>query len=696
MRHTRWLIALIPLIVLGCGGSGGGSGVPTTPGGTSGDPGGPPPTSRTELVAAVMDELTTREQRKHFFGEYTDAVQATTNQEIVDALNIVESTWKQHLPSGASRHTDNAPTGPEPAQGLVIPPIEVPSRDSGPFKVSGNVAFSITHENETVGYVAKVVITVKGEILTVPVNATIRIEGSGASEYSPNVSGKFAGNGSMMVSFDATAELLGHQAISTRSQADKTFVGTVNDMAELAGVDSKTTFSDSSTFLGTSTEATWDSTTIGARPGIGGMTAKPGTTTANPPTNLPPAEAAEKVKGGAHLAAMLAFPEELLLKHVREVWQGGHCVVVEHINPDHEEALKPGDKIEVDLRVMHREDHSTVSPVHYQPSLDAKYVKEVGPAHFEITVPETVQKAQQLMSTVTFVASTNRGRAQIRHHYSISSLRLDSVSIDESTGTLTLTGNFGSAGEGTVTIGGVKVQVLSWYESQIKCKIPVSGAGSAGSVVVKTGDAAQGTEQVSNSVPLTSWRGEITYTFAAAGTLKQVVTWDLHLRAGLKGLLPARLDPAGDSSAHYQASGTYKVTSEKTNHTITWSGSGNVAVPQAPQPGGSFATFMGMLDPSKKTLSFVLGASIPTGLTMVHMSETPPDPPQTETHAGLLFDTGYLSELQNEMGAIETPLSGYDIAGGSKSTSVVYPIILGSEMGTVTVTVSPMVAEFAP
>lgn len=94
-----------------------------------------------------------------------------------------------------------------------------------------------------------------------------------------------------------------------------------------------------------------------------------------------------------------------------------------------------------------------------------------------------------------------------------------------------LSGIFGDVA-GEVTVGGTPVDIVNWSSDTILVTLPVSGAGSAGGVIV----SSLGRE--SNPVQLTSWHVHFKYRIdyqtgfplEPEGTHKLTAEWDLHLR----------------------------------------------------------------------------------------------------------------------------------------------------------------------
>jgi|GEM_PF-2454813 len=148
-------------------------------------------------------------------------------------------------------------------------------------------------------------------------------------------------------------------------------------------------------------------------------------------------------------------------------------------------------------------------------------------------------------------------------------LSITSLQVDEAEGKLYLYGQFGDdpgPGKRSVTVHGTEVTVEEWAHGLITCKIPSSGPGSAGDVVVKAG------QHESNVRRLTEWRGELKFTHPAEGSILRTVLFDVHLRADVHSFRTApgqtpkpysqalNLVPvnsfARDCSAFYTLSGT--------------------------------------------------------------------------------------------------------------------------------------------
>ncbi len=147
---------------------------------------------------------------------------------------------------------------------------------------------------------------------------------------------------------------------------------------------------------------------------------------------------------------------------------------------------------------------------------------------------------------------------------------------------ISIKGDVGAGDTGHVTVDGKLLPFTRWDRAaqtgqyRIECLIPESGAGSSGDVVA----TVRGIR--SNAVPITEWRGTMTYTqILDPGCIGQV-TWNLHARACVQ---PWRNVPnqapyfqdsyaevMSDTKCSYALSGTYV----NNNTTITYSGGGDL------------------------------------------------------------------------------------------------------------------------
>jgi hypothetical protein len=149
---------------------------------------------------------------------------------------------------------------------------------------------------------------------------------------------------------------------------------------------------------------------------------------------------------------------------------------------------------------------------------------------------------------------------------------------------------FGTFGEDqgqdnrSVSVGGKPCAVLEWSSVFIACSLPVSGEGSAGSVVV----TVRGHR--SNVATLSLWKGDFVHTVDGAGSQKQTVTYHLHFRADIRAFrssihkpptfLPLSEVPdfvaTEDSSVSYSCGGSQTFTfpgPPPGSCTESWSGS---------------------------------------------------------------------------------------------------------------------------
>lgn len=104
---------------------------------------------------------------------------------------------------------------------------------------------------------------------------------------------------------------------------------------------------------------------------------------------------------------------------------------------------------------------------------------------------------------------------------------IEYMEVHEDSDELFIFGIFGTV-EGEVLINKTRANVINWKSDVVVVKLKDEGAGSAGNTVVKVGD------HMSNTVPLTEWRGKIHYkaTYdSLAPNLKMDIDMDVHLRA---------------------------------------------------------------------------------------------------------------------------------------------------------------------
>ena len=184
---------------------------------------------------------------------------------------------------------------------------------------------------------------------------------------------------------------------------------------------------------------------------------------------------------------------------------------------------------------------------------------------------------------------------------------IEELNVDETTNTLAIIGIFGEdPGEihRSVSVGGhnVNVKTGGWHSIAIFCDLPTLGLGSAGEVIVMV------TGHKSNAACLSEWRGTFTHTLLSNGTLKQTVTYNVHLRADIRNVRynihqPPTIEhlrllmAALDSIANYDCSGLYLYP----NGSESWSGSG-VLLSLAFSPGPDFFNISGSLTNSSGLL----------------------------------------------------------------------------------------------
>jgi len=116
---------------------------------------------------------------------------------------------------------------------------------------------------------------------------------------------------------------------------------------------------------------------------------------------------------------------------------------------------------------------------------------------------------------------------------------IEKLEIDEYTSLLQIHGSFGSE-KGQVTVQGVSIAVADedWTPNLILCKIPETGDGSAGDVIVSVHDLK------SNIVPLTAWDIKLNYAsddngVRMEGVINLKIRADVHPRRTKPGEAPA-------------------------------------------------------------------------------------------------------------------------------------------------------------
>lgn len=170
----------------------------------------------------------------------------------------------------------------------------------------------------------------------------------------------------------------------------------------------------------------------------------------------------------------------------------------------------------------------------------------------------------------------------------------------EMSDTLFLEGKFGST-PGKVTVDGRDATILDWNSDLILARIPKSGPGSYGDVVVDVSG------RTSNKRQLTKWVTNFAFTQTGQGTLKCVINAKLIIRqdfakfreqagSALKLTDPIPVFVSPESTCTFTASGEHRDSLGKLVE--SWSGSGactwSVVVPQTPN--GKF-TSNGAYDP---------------------------------------------------------------------------------------------------
>ncbi|MEQ1933912.1 MAG: IPT/TIG domain-containing protein [Fimbriimonadaceae bacterium] len=146
---------------------------------------------------------------------------------------------------------------------------------------------------------------------------------------------------------------------------------------------------------------------------------------------------------------------------------------------------------------------------------------------------------------------------------------------------LVLTGEFGSE-PGRVLVNNVPATVVgTWGSSTLLTRIPASGNGSEGPVVVEVHD------KKSKPRYLTSWRGTYTYNYvdpSLRSTLTESATVNIHIRADIDvyrqnpGEVPQdqpfrSFFAAADSSLNWACSGT--LVDAQNVVIVRWTGGGN-------------------------------------------------------------------------------------------------------------------------
>ncbi len=176
------------------------------------------------------------------------------------------------------------------------------------------------------------------------------------------------------------------------------------------------------------------------------------------------------------------------------------------------------------------------------------------------------------------------------------------VAVDEENQELHLGGMFGhEQSKAKVKVGGQQLQITQWQPGEtvpdwdwMNCKLPCSGPGSAGDVVVEV----DGHE--SNAKQLSDYRGTFTLKGGPGlGTVKAWATANVHLRSALQECRPQSGQPPLRSDVSLikivrDSTGSYGISGSYTNDygggrwtTYTYSGSGTLPAAWAP-PGSGF------------------------------------------------------------------------------------------------------------
>jgi len=172
------------------------------------------------------------------------------------------------------------------------------------------------------------------------------------------------------------------------------------------------------------------------------------------------------------------------------------------------------------------------------------------------------------------------------------------MTVDESTSLLTITGLFGKGpytGARRVTVDGIEVGWSRWDDDEIECgPLPRSGAGSCGDVVVHIG------RRTSNAAPLTSWTSTFTLSCRQPGKKRPfavltgpiTLRGDVHASRELPGRRPgsrtmvAQLVLDDAAPAAFTLGGTHQAG----QFSYAWSFEGNVK-PGA-SPDGSIVAWL--------------------------------------------------------------------------------------------------------
>lgn len=269
------------------------------------------------------------------------------------------------------------------------------------------------------------------------------------------------------------------------------------------------------------------------------------------------------------------------------------------------------------------------------------------------------------------------------------------LAVQEPDSVLVLDGTFPAAA-GTVTVDGDPVPVLSWSPRQIRCQIPITGMGSDGPVVVS---AANGGAS-SQPHPLTSWGGDVTYTFAAAGTLVYRFVAHIHLRGDMTGGREVRLVPVADTAATFAATGSYTVsTGGGGQSTLTWSGQADLPILSggASSGSGGGASLLATLEPGPRSGEMQFLASAPGELNLVRTIQQSDGTVQTYNEPGQTATALFIPQLADATGQIPLTLdTDGTIEAGERSVTVPYPLTTGAETATATLSWEMMPTLYSP
>jgi len=244
---------------------------------------------------------------------------------------------------------------------------------------------------------------------------------------------------------------------------------------------------------------------------------------------------------------------------------------------------------------------------------------------------------------------------------------------------LVIVGMFGTTGDLAVTVNGIELPVKERHATFLVVgPLPSTGPASTGDVRVSVN------QHLSNVVQLTSWNGRLIYDFAVE-TLKQRVTFDVHLRADvhsfrlLPGGTPApaavmALDVANDSIASYESSGVYSAPYGNCTITHTWSGSG--PIPLLGNGTALFYSWHGVLYP-------------PLGKLDVSLDGT------SQLSGPLGLYPGLLTLSANGIFHVGVG-SNFTIQGATFQTTIPFPLVTLQEVATLTLSLADMTPASPP